>query len=90
MKHIFQLFLRLFSVLLFKSVWKVSVRTLTVIAACLLIAPFYEASAWAQFENLLNRIPASANSIVVIDVSGVHSSALATKEGWQKNMKPPM
>jgi len=84
MKHIHQAVLRLFSVLFFESVGKVSVRPLMVLAACLLVTPFDEAPAWAQFEDLLNRIPASANSIVVIDVSRMHSSALARKEGWQK------
>lgn len=84
MKYITQTFLRLFSLLFFKSVRKTCVRPLSVIAACLLIAPLYETSAWAQFEDLLNRVPASANSIVVIDVSRMHSSTLARKEGWQK------
>ncbi|WP_417383200.1 hypothetical protein [Gimesia sp.] len=45
---------------------------------------FFQSAAEAQFEDLLNRIPANANSIVVIDVSRMHDSTLARKEGWMK------
>lgn len=55
-----------------------------IIAACLLVTLVSEVAAGAQFDELLNRIPGSANSMVVIDVSAMHASALARKEGWQK------
>lgn len=84
MKHIHQACLRMFSVLFFKSVWKSGTRLLMIFAVCLFSISLYEAPAWAQFEDLLNRIPSSANSIVVIDVTGMHASALARKEGWEK------
>ncbi|QDU09493.1 hypothetical protein [Gimesia aquarii] len=84
MKHIHQASLRMFSFLFFKSLSKTGIKPLMIVAACLLSAPFYEVPVWAQFEDLLNRIPASANSIVVIDVSGMHASSLAKKEGWEK------
>ncbi|MFK7776492.1 MAG: hypothetical protein QM501_00035 [Gimesia sp.] len=53
-------------------------------AACLLASPLCEVSAWAQFDDLLKRIPASANSLVVIDVKALHASPLARKDGWLK------
>jgi hypothetical protein len=40
------------------------------------------AEAQGRFDDLLRRIPASANALMVIDVKGVHSSPLAVKEGW--------
>lgn len=38
--------------------------------------------AQGRFDDLLYRIPASANSVMVIDVKAVHSSPLAVKEDW--------
>ena len=63
---------------------RASYRQLAVLVFGLLVSPLFEASAWAQFDSLLKNIPSSANSIVVIDVAGVHASPLAKKEGWQK------
>ena len=40
------------------------------------------AEAQGRFDDLLRRIPASANALMVIDVKAVHSSPLAVKEGW--------
>lgn len=41
------------------------------------------ALAQATFDDLLKRVPSSANAIMVIDVAAVHSSPLAVQEGWK-------
>lgn len=67
-----------------KSVWETWRKRLLIITFCILATFLCEVSAWAQFDDLLKRIPSSANAIVVIDVEGVHKSTLAQKERWQK------
>ncbi|QDT42119.1 hypothetical protein Pan241w_22000 [Gimesia alba] len=84
MKHLHQACPRLFSILYLTFVRKLFSRSLIIVTACLLSILFYEVPVWAQFNDLLNRIPSSANAIVVIDVTDMHASALARKEGWQK------
>ncbi len=59
-------------------------RTWIITTLVVLSCSFYEDSAWAQFDNLLKRIPSSANSLVVIDVKALHASPLARKDGWLK------
>ena len=39
--------------------------------------------AQGRFDDLLRRLPASTNALMVIDVKAVHNSPLATKEGWK-------
>ncbi len=41
------------------------------------------ATAQTPFDNLLRRVPSGANAVMVIDVSAVHSSPLAVREGWK-------
>lgn len=50
--------------------------------ALLILVPSEIAEAQGRFDDLLYRIPASANALMVIDVKAVHSSPLAVKEGW--------
>ena len=84
MNFIKQYFLRFLFDMFFKSTWKNRAKALMVMAACFLFSPLFEVSAWAQFDDLLKRIPSNANSLVVIDVNALHSSALARKDGWLK------
>ena len=42
-------------------------------------------SAHAQFEQLANRVPTSANAIVAIDVKAVYASPLAKASGWNRS-----
>ena len=84
MNFINQNYLRVLPDSFFKSTWKFRSKALMVITACLLATPIYEVSAWAQFDDLLKRIPSSANSLVAIDVTAMHASALARKDGWLK------
>ncbi len=53
------------------------------------------ASAWmllatrslpAQFEDLLKRIPAGANAIMVVNVPGLHNSPIGKAERWKEQM----
>ncbi len=48
----------------------------------LLLLSAETADAQGRFDELLYRVPSSANSLMVIDVKAVHSSPLAVKEGW--------
>ena len=41
------------------------------------------AVAETPFDNLLRRVPSGANAVMVIDVTAVHSSPLAVREGWK-------
>uniref|UniRef100_UPI002619FD9B hypothetical protein n=1 Tax=uncultured Gimesia sp. TaxID=1678688 RepID=UPI002619FD9B len=59
-------------------------QALMIVTACLLASPIFAVSAKAQFDDLLKRIPSSANSLVVIDVTAMHASPLARKDGWLK------
>jgi len=43
--------------------------------------------AQGEFETLLKRVPASANSILVIDVEALLESPLAVKEGWKEQQR---
>ena len=43
-----------------------------------------QSTASAQFEDLLRRIPRAANALVVIDVTAVHASELAKRDGWKR------
>src|SRR5438094_925234 len=38
-----------------------------------------------SFAELLRRVPAQANAVLLIDVDAVHRSPQAVKEGWAKN-----
>jgi len=55
-----------------------------VVVAAVFISLVANTSAQSQpkFDDLLRRIPPTANAIVVMDVAGIHESALAKKEGW--------
>src|SRR4051812_31033358 len=39
----------------------------------------------ADFAELLKRVPASANAVLLIDVDAAHKSPHAAKEGWARN-----
>lgn len=41
------------------------------------------APAEGRFDDLLYRIPASANALMVLDVKAIHRSPLAVREGWR-------
>jgi len=45
------------------------------------------ATASAQYEDLLRRIPATANAIMVVNVKGLHDSPLGRAEGWKDQME---
>lgn len=65
------------------------VRTLCS-AALVIVASTHAAKAQSQFDKLLSRLPASTNALMVIDVEGIHRSALAVKEGWKDQHETPM
>jgi hypothetical protein len=57
-------------------------------AFVLLVAPVMAAQpspSAAQFRELVERLPAGANAIVVINAEKMFASPLAVKEGWQQN-----
>ncbi|NOX55373.1 MAG: hypothetical protein GXP27_13235 [Planctomycetes bacterium] len=65
------------------------------LAALVLFSALSVANAAGRFDDLLYRVPRSANALLVIDVKGVHSSPLAVKEGWKSQheasyVKKPM
>src|SRR2546421_10917488 len=39
----------------------------------------------ADFTELLKRVPANANAVLLIDVEAAHKSPHAAKEGWARN-----
>ncbi|MFI4851650.1 MAG: hypothetical protein ACIAZJ_21235 [Gimesia chilikensis] len=84
MKHFVQSIQHIMDSLLSRSLRRTSVKWPMVIAVYFSFAIFSQTTVEAQFEDLLNRIPANANSIVLIDVSRMHASTLARKEGWLK------
>ncbi len=84
MKSIHQDYFQVFPVSFISAVFKNRSKQLLMVATCFLVCVLSSVPARAQFEDLLKRIPSSANAIVVIDVAGVHNSALARKEGWAK------
>lgn len=55
-------------------------RPLTCLALCLAVA----SPAAAQFEELVAKVPGTANSLVLIDGQKLFSSPLAVKEGWKE------
>ncbi len=86
-----------------KKVKRVSTKKLcskmagSCVLAVLVWGGIIQSVTWAQssFEDLLRRIPNSANALMLVDVKGVHSSPLAVKEGWKseheaKYVKSPL
>ena len=59
-----------------------SVAVVALIAASLLLGP-HPACAKGRFDDLLVRVPRSANALMLIDVGAVHRSPLAVKEDWK-------
>jgi hypothetical protein len=63
-------------------------KRIEVIEACLLLGAVCPAIAGGEtFETLLNKVPASANAVVLIDVEQTLSTPLAQKEGWGKKLE---
>lgn len=50
---------------------------------CLVLAS-YSGIAYAQFGDLIKRVPARANTLVLLNVDQIHASPLARKEGWRE------
>src|SRR5262245_23347886 len=44
--------------------------------------PPADAADWAT--ELLKRVPDSANSLIIVDIKGLHASPMGVKEGWAK------
>ena len=58
-------------------------------AACVFVAAFVldcPKPVAAQFDDLLRRIPGSANSLVLIDVDGLYRSPMAMQKGWKEKV----
>ena len=53
--------------------------------ACLVLAGLAVSSAEAQFTELLQRVPASANTVVLWNAEKVFGSEVAVSEEWHKN-----
>jgi hypothetical protein len=54
--------------------------------SCLFLLPFFATNIRANdFDQLLAKVPGSANAIVLIDVEKTLASELAQKEGWVRN-----
>ena len=58
-----------------------------VMAMGLVVASLSPAAAEEPFEELLGRVPAGANSLMLIDVDAVHASPIAVREGWKDQHK---
>src|SRR5262245_64910969 len=56
-------------------------RTLALAAALASAAP---AAAADPYRELLNKVPADANALILVDVKALHNSALGRKEEWAK------
>jgi hypothetical protein len=41
--------------------------------------------AFGQFDDLLRRIPGSANALVLIDADAVYRSPMALRKGWKEH-----
>ena len=50
-----------------------------------LLGAFVSPCPAADFSELLRRVPANANAVLLIDADAVHKSPHGTKEGWAKN-----
>ena len=57
------------------------------LVTCLLATAATANSAFAQFENLVRRIPDKANTLVLINVAEALKSPMATKEGWRARLE---
>lgn len=58
-------------------------RALAVAAALGVLMVYGSSQAWAQFGDLIRRVPDGANAIMLIDLERLHNSPLATEEGWR-------
>jgi hypothetical protein len=57
------------------------VQRCTLIALVLAVVPMARAS---NVDDLLKRLPAQSNLLVVMDIASVHESPVAVKEGWKE------
>jgi hypothetical protein len=55
--------------------------------ACLLLVGLAAKSADAQFPKLVQLVPDSANTIILLNAEKVLNSEVALREGWQKNFE---
>ena len=55
---------------------------------CLVLAHFFSSRALSDgFDQLLTKVPASANALVLIDVEKTLESSIAQQEGWGKKLE---
>src|SRR5262245_50373767 len=57
------------------------VQRCTLIALMLSLSPFAKAS---DFDDLLKRLPAQSNLLVVMDIASMLESPVSVKEGWKQ------
>ncbi len=63
---------------------RMKTRGIQVLAVCALVGTAVQSWAGESFQNLLNRVPGTANVLLLVDVNAVHKSRLGVKEGWEK------
>jgi hypothetical protein len=57
-----------------------------VVAVCAALLPLLSTPAPAQFDGLLNRVPSSANALVLVNVEKVFDSSAAKEGGWKDKL----
>lgn len=59
----------------------------SVVGACLLMWLTAAPAAWGQFRDLVDRVPRTANAVLILNMDKVKGSAMGQREGWAKKFE---
>src|SRR5262245_30390713 len=66
---------------------EILMRHLIIPALATVALAFASASAAEPFADLLKRVPDNANTLILVDLDALHTSAMGKKQGWAKQQE---